>query len=57
MGDTIKVVDGRLIIDVALEPERTAPTSASGKSKVLFSTRDNIRVDGVMLGLNVYTKV
>ena len=54
--DSIKVVNGRLLIDVALADVQTAPLSQTGKSKVLYSTRGNIQVDGVSIGLNVYTK-
>ena len=52
--DIIKVENGRLIIDILLADQNTAPLSQSGKSKVLYSTHGNIRVDGVSLGLNVY---
>ena len=52
--DSIKVVDGRLIVDVALDGTKT---SASGKSVLLFSTGGNIKVDGVSLGINAYRKV
>ena len=52
--DTIKVVDGRLVIDVAL----AAPSkSASGKSTVFYSTRGNKAVEGgYFIGLNLYKK-
>ena len=56
--DVIKVVDGRLMVDVGLADLKSAPLSGSGKNRVLFSTRGNQRVDGtdVVLGLNVYTR-
>lgn len=53
--DSIRVVDGRLIVDVALDGTKH---SASGKSVLLFSTGGNIKLeDGVTLGINAYRKV
>lgn len=50
----LKVEDGRLIVDVALDGK---DVSASGKSVSLFSTRGNITLDGgVVVGLNAYRK-
>ena len=50
--DIIKVVDGRLVIDVALT---TGKASASGKSKVYYSTLGNIELEGgYRLGVNLY---
>ncbi len=51
--DIIKVENGRLIIDVALDGHEL---SQSGKNIILYSTRGNVKVDGVTLGLNVYRK-
>ena len=53
--DVMKVENGRLIIDVALD----SPTpSASGKTKVYKSTRGNVAIEGgFTLGLNLYRKV
>lgn len=52
--DSIKVVDGRLIVDVALTG---GERSASGKSKVYFSTRGNKALnDDFVVGINLYKK-
>lgn len=52
--DTITVVDGRLVIDVALD---AGTPSASGKSLVFFSTHGNIKLnDGYVIGINLYRK-
>ncbi len=51
--DTIKIVDGRLIVDVALDGTKI---SKSGLSKMLFSTNGNIEVNGVKLGINAYVR-
>jgi len=52
--DIIQVMDGRLIVDVALT---TGTRSASGKSVVLFSTHGNLPInDGVVVGINAYRK-
>lgn len=52
--DTIKVENGRLIVDVALED----PTpSSSGKTMVYFSTHGNKSIsDGFAIGINLYRK-
>ena len=55
--DVIKVVDGRLIIDVAIDVKGKA--SASGKSLVKYSTHGNVDVDDGAhgkIGINYYTK-
>lgn len=49
--DTIKVENGRLIIDVALE---VGHPSASGKTTVFYSTGGNITVGDHKLGLTLY---
>ena len=52
--DIIEIVDGRLIVNVAANGNSV---SASGKSKVLFSTHGNIKLaNGVTIGINAYTK-
>ena len=52
--DTIKVEDGRLIIDVAID-EKGKP-SASGKSQVHFSTRGSVVLPNSMkLGVNLFS--
>ena len=51
--DTIEVKDGRLIVNVAIDTKGTP--SASGKSKVFFSTHGNIKVnDDFKIGINLY---
>ena len=50
----IEIVDGRLIVNVALDGTEL---SASRKSVTLFSTHGNIKVGDVTIGLNVYRKV
>jgi len=54
--DVMKVENGRLIIDVAIDPKGTL--SASGKSNVNFSTRGNIKLNEgkFNLGVNLYSK-
>jgi len=49
--DKIEVVNGRLIVDVALT---NGTPSASGKTKVFFSTRGNVSVGDYKLGVNLY---
>ena len=52
--DTIKVENGRLIVDVALVDGKR---SASGKSVVLYSTRGNVVLEtGESIGINLYRK-
>ncbi len=52
LENVVKVVDGRLIVDVALDGVKP---SGSGKSIILFTTGGNIKLeDGVTLGLNAY---
>ena len=52
--DVLKVENGRLIVDVALDGTEV---SASGKSISLFSTRGNLVLgDGVVVGINAYRK-
>ena len=47
--------DGKtLIIEVDLTTKGTP--SASGKSMVIATTRGNVNINGVTLGLNVYRK-
>ena len=53
-ADSIRVVDGRLLIDVALT---TGKLSSSHKSKVFFTTNGNIKLDdGYVVGVNLYRK-
>ena len=55
MADTIKVENGRLIVDVALT---SGTPSKSGKSVVLFTTQGNKAIpDGYVVGINLYRKV
>jgi hypothetical protein len=49
--DSIKVENGRLLIDVALE---AGHPSASGKTTVYYSTGGNITVGEHKLGLTLY---
>ena len=52
--DTIKVEDGRLIIDVAIDDK--GQKSASGKSQVHFSTRGSVVLpNGMKLGVNLFS--
>ena len=52
--DKIEVVDGRLVVDVALTK---GTPSASRKSIVFFSTNGNVQVgDGYVIGINLYKK-
>ncbi len=52
--DIIEIVDGRLIVNVAATGNTV---SASGKSKVLFSTHGNVKLPGgATVGINLYTK-
>ncbi len=52
LENVVKVVDGRLIVDVALDGVKP---SGSGKSVILFTTGGNVKLeDGVVLGLNAY---
>lgn len=52
--DTIKVEDGRLVIDVAINDK--GQTSASGKSQVHFSTRGSVVLpNGMKLGVNLFS--
>ena len=47
--------DGKtLVIEIDLTAKGTL--SASGKSMVIATTRGNININGVTLGLNVYKK-
>jgi len=53
-SDTIKVVEGRLLVDVALT---AGSRSASGKTMVFFSTHGNQPIaDGYIVGINLYKK-
>ena len=51
--DIIKVENGRLIVDVALDGTNL---STSQKNIVKFSTHGNIKVNGVTIGINAYVK-
>ncbi|NIR13714.1 MAG: hypothetical protein GWN86_07090 [Desulfobacterales bacterium] len=51
--DTVKIENGRLIIDVAIDPKGTP--SASGKTLVNFTTHGAIDVDGSKLNITLYT--
>lgn len=53
-GFVIEIKGDKLIITVDL----TAPgtPSASGKSLVIATTRGNVQIGGVTVGLNVYRK-
>lgn len=52
--DVMKVENGRLIIDVALED---GTPSASGKSIVFFSTHGNVKLNNdYVIGVNLYKK-
>ncbi len=52
--DTIQVVDGRLVIDVAIDEKGSK--SASGKSDVHFSTRGSVKLpNGMRLGVNLFS--
>ncbi len=52
LENVVKVEDGRLIVNVALDGIKL---SGSGKSVLLFSTGGNIKLeDNVVLGLNAY---
>ena len=53
--DVMKVEDGRLIVDVALE--ETGHPSSTGKTTVFFTTNGNKPIDaGFVLGVNLYRK-
>ena len=53
-ADTIKVEDGRLVIDVAVDVK--GQKSASGKSDVHFSTRGSVVLpNGMRLGVNLFS--
>ena len=53
--DTMKVENGRLIVDVALP--KIGERSASGKSDVFFTTHGNVVIEGgFVLGMNLYKK-
>ena len=53
-ADSIKVENGRLLVDVALT---TGTPSKSGKSVVLFTTSGNLALaDGHIVGINLYRK-
>lgn len=53
MADSIKVANGRLLVDVAID-ENGKP-SATGKTLVLYSTRGNQKVEGgYVIGINLY---
>lgn len=52
--DKIEVVDGRLVIDVAIDA--SGQKSASGKSQVHFSTRGSVVLpNGMRLGINLFS--
>jgi len=51
-GFTVKVNDKEMVITVDLSGKGTL--SKSGKSVVIASSRGNIKIAGVSLGLNVY---
>ena len=54
--DVIKVENGRLIIDVALDDD--PPLSSSEKSHTHFSSHGNMPInDGFTIGLNLYKKI
>ena len=46
----------QLVITVDLADVKSAPLSASGKSRVLYSTRGNVQAEDVSIGLNIYVK-
>lgn len=51
--DTIKVENGRLIVDVAIDAK--GRPSATGKTLVVYSTRGNQKLnDGYVIGINLY---
>ena len=53
--DSIKVVDGRLLVDVAVT---AGHKSASGKSTVLYTTGGNIAVgEDMKIGITLFKKV
>ena len=53
-ANVVKVENGRLIIDVALDGTQL---SSSGKSIVKFSTRGNVKLEeGVTVGVNAYVR-
>lgn len=55
MANTIKVENGRLLVDVAIASEQTARPSKTGKTKIYFTTAGNVAVgDGFKLGVNLY---
>jgi len=49
--DTIKIVDGRLVVDVALGKGHA---SSTGKTNLFFS--HSAKVEGYTVGINVYKK-
>ena len=52
--NVVKVENGRLIVDVALDG---TGRSTSGKSVIKFSTKGNIALEeGVTVGINAYVK-
>jgi glucose-6-phosphate isomerase len=50
--DTIQVVNGRLLVDVALDKE--GQPSSTGKTNLFFS--HSAKVSGYTVGINVYKK-
>ncbi len=48
-----EVKGGNLVITVPLTPEGSAPMSASGKNKVLYSSGGFIEVNGHRINLSV----
>jgi hypothetical protein len=53
-GFTARVEGNKLIITVDLDREGTP--SKSGKSLVIATTRGNVRIGNVSVGLNVYRR-
>lgn len=53
-GFTAKVQNGKLLIEVDLN--REGVPSRSGKTMVIASSRGNLNIGDVTLGLNVYRK-
>jgi len=53
-GFVAEVKDDKLIIEIDLKAKGTM--SASGKNLVIATTRGNMRIGSVVVGLNVYRK-
>ena len=53
-GFTAEIKENKLVIEIDLNAKGTM--SASGKNLVIATTRGNMKIGPVMVGLNVYRK-